>query len=89
MKCDIFSEEELSAHFKGVDAVVSCLGFQRKSVVTGYSDSVKPIVSAMRTANVQRLVVMTAYYTESNKKKFFKMILKIQTLSFHFGSFLY
>ena len=64
MKGDIFSEEELSAHFRGVDAVVSCLGFQRKSIVTGYSDSIKPIVSAMRIANIQRLVVMTAYYTE-------------------------
>jgi putative NADH-flavin reductase len=75
MKGDIFSEEELSAHFRGVDAVFSCLGFQRKSVVTGYSDSIKPIVSAMRIANIQRLVVMTAYYTEG-KKNSLQLIIK-------------
>jgi hypothetical protein len=48
-----------------VNAIISCLGFERSSVVTGYTESIKPIVAAARAANVPRLIVMTAYYTES------------------------
>jgi putative NADH-flavin reductase len=62
---DIFSEVSLTSHFKDVNAIISCLGFKRSSVVTGYTESIKPIVGAARTANVSRLIVMTAYYTES------------------------
>jgi len=43
----------------------SCLGFLRSSAgVTGYTDTIKQIVSAMRSAYVKRLVVMTAYYSD-------------------------
>ena len=63
---DIYSDEDLKKHFSGVDAVVSCLGFLRSSAgVTGYTDTIKQIVSAMRSAYVKRLVVMTAYYSDS------------------------
>jgi len=62
---DIYCDEDLKKHFSGVDAVVSCLGFVRSSAgVTGYSDTIKQIVSAMRSAYVKRLVVMTAYYSD-------------------------
>jgi len=62
---DIYSDEDLKKHFSGVDAVVSCLGFLRSSAgVTGYTDTIKQIVSAMRSAYVKRLVVMTAYYSD-------------------------
>jgi len=62
---DIYSDEDLKKHFSGVDAVVSCLGFLRSSAgVTGYTDTIKPIVAAMRSAYVKRLVVMTAYYSD-------------------------
>ncbi|XP_046630711.1 uncharacterized protein At2g34460, chloroplastic-like [Daphnia pulicaria] len=61
---DIFSEVSLTSHFKDVNAIISCLGFERSSVVTGYTESIKPIVAAARAANVPRLIVMTAYYTE-------------------------
>nr|CAH0105588.1 unnamed protein product [Daphnia galeata] len=61
---DIFSELSLTSHFKEVNAVISCLGFKRNSVVNGYSESIKPIVAAVKNASVPRLVVMTAYYTD-------------------------
>jgi len=62
---DIYSDEDLKKHFSGADAVVSCLGFLRSSAgVTGYTDTIKPIVAAMRSAYVKRLVVMTAYYSD-------------------------
>lgn len=63
---DIFSQESLKAGFSGTDAIVSCLGFKRSSVVTGYSESIKPIVAAARSVNIQRVVVMTGYYSEGN-----------------------
>ncbi len=65
VKGDIFSEENLKLHFRGADAVFSCLGFKRTSTVTGYSDSIRHIVAAARETNINRLVAMTAYYTES------------------------
>lgn len=67
VKGDVFSEEDLKTHFAGAEAVFSCLGFKRASPVTGYTDTIKPIVGAARASNINRLVVMTAYYTESKK----------------------
>ncbi|XP_057368583.1 flavin reductase (NADPH)-like [Daphnia carinata] len=61
---DIFSEVSLTSLFKDTDAVISCLGFKRSSAVTGYTESIKPIIGAIRAAKVPRLLVMTAYYTE-------------------------
>lgn len=63
---DIFSQESLTACFRGADAIVSCLGFKRSSAVSGYSESIKPIVAAARAVDIQRIVVMTAYYSEGN-----------------------
>ena len=74
---DIFSQESLTASFRGSDAIVSCLGFKRSSVVTGYSESIKPIVEAARAVNIQRIVVMTAYYSEGKFDKIEKIICSL------------
>merc|ERR1711911_552114 len=74
---DIYCDEDLKKHFSGVDAVVSCLGFVRSSAgVTGYSDTIKQIVSAMRSAYVKRLVVMTAYYSDSTSYSHYLFIIR-------------
>ena len=60
---NIFNEEELAAELEGCDAVVSCLGFKPKrfSKITGYTDTIKVITSAMVKASVSRLVVMSCW----------------------------
>ena len=65
VKASIFSAEELTDAFKDHDAVVSALGFSRTdNPVTGYTESMKAAVAAMRASNVKRLVVMTSFYTD-------------------------
>lgn len=71
VEADIFSASSLKAHFKGQDVIMSCLGFPTSmfSAVTGYSQSMSAIISAMREARVNRIVTMTSWYTE--RKCFF------------------
>lgn len=65
VKASIFSAEELTAAFAGHDAVVSALGFSRSdNPLTGYTESMKAAVAAMRASSVKRLVVMTSFYTD-------------------------
>ncbi|XP_075060298.1 flavin reductase (NADPH)-like [Mixophyes fleayi] len=65
---NIFSSESLTEHFKGQDAVLSCLGFPYKmfSSISGYTDSMTAIVSAMRQSGVNRMVTMTSWYTDTS-----------------------
>ncbi|XP_053559346.1 uncharacterized protein LOC128649864 [Bombina bombina] len=65
VECNIFSAESLSEHFQGKDAVMSCLGFPYKlfSSISGYTDSMTAVVTAMRQAEVTRMVTMTSWYT--------------------------
>ncbi|KAK3107820.1 hypothetical protein FSP39_022927 [Pinctada imbricata] len=66
-KVDIFQEKDLSPHLQDCEALLSCLGtrasFLGWTPITFYEDSIKPITSAMRTANLKRLVCMTAACT--------------------------
>lgn len=66
VQADIFTADSLKPHFQGQDVIMSCLGFPASffSGVTGYSLSMRAVVSAMRTARVSRLVTMTSWYTE-------------------------
>lgn len=66
VEADIFSANSLKAHFKGQDVIMSCLGFPTSmlSAVTGYSQSMSAVISAMREARVSRIVTMTSWYTE-------------------------
>ncbi|XP_030593902.1 uncharacterized protein At2g34460, chloroplastic-like [Archocentrus centrarchus] len=65
---NIFSADNLKTHFKGQDAIMSCLGFPASffSGVTGYTQSMTAMVSAMREAQVNRMITMTSWYTEPN-----------------------
>lgn len=66
-KVDILDDKVLTEHFKGVDAVMSCLGsrpsFLGRTPITFYTESIKPMITAMRAANIKRLVCMTAWST--------------------------
>lgn len=66
VQADIFSEDSLKTHFKEQDVIMSCLGFQLStfSAVTGYSQSLNAVISAMREARVNRFIAMTSWYTE-------------------------
>ncbi|XP_033098979.1 flavin reductase (NADPH)-like [Anneissia japonica] len=68
-KGDIFSESFLAEHFNGCDAVLSCLGTKATfiSKITFYTDSMKVIISAMRTAGIKRLVAITSWCTGYNR----------------------
>ncbi|KAM3611109.1 uncharacterized protein V6R79_013602 [Siganus canaliculatus] len=68
VEADIFSADNLKSHFKGQDVIMSCLGFPASmfSVVTGYTQSMNAMVSAMREAQVNRIITMTSWYTEPN-----------------------
>lgn len=64
--------DELSKHFNGRLAVLSALGqpgFHMKAL-TFYQDSIKSLVTAMRTANIKRLICMTSMYTKCKRKEF-------------------
>ncbi|KAK7090981.1 flavin reductase (NADPH)-like isoform X2 [Littorina saxatilis] len=62
-KVDLTKPEEFATHLHGVDVVLSCLGgragiFNPCSV---YTDTIVPIVTAMRQANVKRLICITSW----------------------------
>ena len=70
IKVDIFSENSMAALFAGHDAVVSALGFPKNPAgVTGFSDTIPLIVSAMRTARVKRLVLISAWFTKESSRQ--------------------
>lgn len=62
---DVFSVESLEQLFQGQGAVVSALGFPKAEKVTGFSDTMPLIVTAMRAAKVRRLVAISAWFTDS------------------------
>lgn len=66
IQCDILNPKEIAAHLQGHDCVVSALGVAgvRFSAITFYQDSIKSIVSAMREANIKRLVCITSQYAK-------------------------
>ncbi|KAM9858759.1 flavin reductase (NADPH)-like [Aulostomus maculatus] len=68
VEANIFSAESLKPHFKGQDVIMSCLGFPASffSAVTGYTLSMKAILSAMREVRVSRIITMTSWYTDPN-----------------------
>ena len=69
VKVDVFSEESLASVFAGHDAVVSALGFPKNPAgVNGFSKTIPLIVSAMRTAQVKRLVLISAWFTEESSR---------------------
>ncbi|KAG8454365.1 hypothetical protein GDO86_000841 [Hymenochirus boettgeri] len=76
VEANVFSSESLVEHFKGQDAVMSCLGFPYKlfSSISGYTASMTAIVTAMRQSGVNRIVTMTSWYTgpgSGNNSSFF------------------
>ncbi|TRY95891.1 hypothetical protein DNTS_021413 [Danionella cerebrum] len=52
----------------GQDAVLSCLGFPISfwQGVTGYTQSMTATLNAMRDVKVNRIITMTAWYTDPN-----------------------
>ncbi|XP_030851236.1 uncharacterized protein ycf39 [Strongylocentrotus purpuratus] len=62
---DVFSAESLQPHFEGCDAVFSCLGSQSLIYSTTiYSAPMRAIVTAMRGAQVKRILMMSSWYVK-------------------------
>ncbi|XP_054630282.1 flavin reductase (NADPH)-like [Dunckerocampus dactyliophorus] len=68
VEANIFSVDSLKPHFRGVEVIVSCLGFPTSffSSVTGYTLSMMAVTGAMREARVNRIITMTSWYTDPN-----------------------
>ncbi|XP_067894859.1 flavin reductase (NADPH)-like [Heterodontus francisci] len=66
VEANIFSADSLVEHFNEQDVIMSCLGFPIHifSEVTGYTESIKAIVAAMRAAKVTRIIAMTSWYSK-------------------------
>ena len=63
VQANIFDEEQLKSEFAQVDAVLSCLGSPPTSPwgeVTLYSNSIKPIINAMKATDRKRLICLTS-----------------------------
>ncbi|TRY77957.1 hypothetical protein TCAL_12971 [Tigriopus californicus] len=62
---NIFSAESLQEHFKDVDAVISTLGFSPFTrPVTGYLNATKAMVTALKSCEKKRLLLMHSWYTQ-------------------------
>ncbi|CAL4141333.1 unnamed protein product [Meganyctiphanes norvegica] len=65
IEANLFDEASVTKALEGQEAVVSCLGFNRNpQPVTGYTNSAKTFLPAMRKNNISRIVLMTAWYTD-------------------------
>lgn len=82
VQADIFSEDSLKTHFKEQDVIMSCLGFQPSffSAVTGYSQSMNAVISAMREAQVNRFIAITSWFTEPQSKASAPFIIRLLLL---------
>jgi hypothetical protein len=71
---------DLAKHMEGCIAVLSALGQHglQISSMTFYEDSMKSIVSAMRNANIKRLICMTSFYTKC------KFVLEIKHVNMNY-----
>ncbi|XP_071800986.1 flavin reductase (NADPH)-like [Asterias amurensis] len=69
VEADVYSADSMIPHFKGCDAVFSCLGADSglMKTTTFYSDTMAAITEAMRKADVQRLICMASWYTNYRK----------------------
>ncbi|XP_071955691.1 uncharacterized sugar epimerase YhfK-like [Antedon mediterranea] len=63
---NVMDSDFLAQQFKGSDVVVSCIGTNTPTLfkVTLYTDTMGSILQAMRTAEVKRLVTVTAWGTK-------------------------
>ncbi len=60
IKGDVFQIQTFENALKGKDAVVSCLGIQKRTPTTVYSVGVTNIIKAMQNQNVNRIICLSA-----------------------------
>jgi putative NADH-flavin reductase len=60
IKGDVFQPHTFERAIAGKDAVISCLGIQKRAPTTVYSEGVGNIVKAMRAAGVRRIICLSA-----------------------------
>ncbi len=74
-KGDVFNPLSIGNAMKGHDAVISCLGIQKREPTTVYSDGVKNITQAMQKTGVNRLICLSAGAVVVSPKSSFVMRL--------------
>jgi len=57
---DVFQPNSFGNAIEGQDAVVSCLGVQKREPTTVYSEGVRNIMEAMQRNNVNRIICLSA-----------------------------
>jgi len=79
VECDIFNPLELTKHMEGGHAVLSALGQPglQISAMTFYEDTIKSIITSMRSAHVKRLICITAFYSKYQPDKYPKMMFRL------------
>lgn len=84
VKANIFDPDTMVPHLKGQDAVLSCLGCSPSwfSIwnITFYTDTVKPVVTALRRADVKRFIFMSSWYTKTDRQDPFFMTWLLKPL---------
>ena len=68
---DIFNPNVLAPMIKDHDVVVSVLGFPKQidQPMTKFTDSMEAILKAMKISKVQRIVTISAWYTNPNTRQ--------------------
>ena len=68
---DIFNPNVLAPMIKDHDVVVSVLGFPKQidQPMTKFTDSMEAILKAMKMSKVQRIVTISAWYTNPNTRQ--------------------
>ena len=71
VKGDIFNPKSLAPIFKGHDVIISVLGFPKQvdEIMVKFTQTMESILKAMKIANVQRLITISAWYTDPNTRK--------------------
>jgi putative NADH-flavin reductase len=65
----VFDASDIEQACRGSDVVVSTLGFQKQEgKVTDFTDSMKAILEGMQRANINRIVTISAWYTNPTNR---------------------
>ena len=71
VKGDIYNPKSLAPIFKGHDVIISVLGFpkQMEEKMVKFTETMDSILKAMKNACIQRLITISAWYTNPNTRK--------------------
>jgi putative NADH-flavin reductase len=68
--CNLLDSNDLAKNFQGHDCILSALGSPGLTLsrITFPLDSMKQIVTAMRSTNLKRIIIVSSQYTKCKNK---------------------